>query len=764
MPVKQAAVRTARILIQGQVQGIGFRPFVFRLAQDLAIKGSVANTKKGVVIFAQGARLKQFLTRLRTNPPPLAVIKTFNVTYLKKAPYKRFSIVKSRLTKEEPGVFVLPDLKMCPECEAELFSPADRRFAYPFINCTLCGPRYTIIEELPYDRIRTTMRQFPMCPECKNEYLDPLNRRYHAEPIACPRCGPQIKLLDRNAREIKTQGLIKFAARAIVAGKVVAIKGLGGFHLACDATSDRAVRWLRKKKGREGKPLALMVEDVATVRLICQVNPDAMALLNSPAAPIVLLPKKGAPALNLSQEIAPGNHLLGVMVAYTPLHRLLFSALREITGKPAVLVMTSANKKEEPIIARDKSLYEQLPGAFHLVLTHNRDIANRCDDSVVMFDRTGPVMVRRARGYAPGYFDTGKVFHVKHPTLALGADGRNTFALARGSRILLSPHLGDMDSWGGEEFFFATLKRLTNWSGITPEVLVCDLHPDYRTVQLAARLTREKGLTLYRVQHHYAHLLSVMVEHQVAPPALGIVCDGTGYGVDGAIWGCELILIQPDFSWVRLGHLGYLRHNAGAGMVADPVKVATAYCLQAGFDDQTLKRLGLNTAVPAGTMPVFTSSLGRLFDAVAAITGVCPRATYEGEAAVALEAAATAARRKWGRGSPVYKGLKAPEEILNPVPLLQTVVRERLAGTPVEEIALGFHLTVIEVLARSAAHLAKTHHVKNICLSGGSFQNHILRTGVARKLSAIGFNVFYNRSVPLNDGGLALGQAVAGNF
>ncbi|MGQ9679001.1 MAG: carbamoyltransferase HypF [bacterium] len=745
---------TAFITLTGQVQGIGFRPYVYRLAHSLKIKGAVTNTKAGVKIVAQGKNLSRFIQRLKNNPPPLSTINCFDVSYSKSKCYKNFTISKSKIDpSKKPGVYVIPDIALCHECRKELLNPKDRRFLYPFINCTQCGPRYTIIFDLPYDRERTTMKQFSLCTRCAEEYLTPLNRRFHAEPIACPVCGPSLTLFDQKNRILPGDPIIK-AATALVKGRIVAIKSLGGYHLACDATSDQAVKLLRRRKERSRKPFAVMVEDANIARLFCRLSPTALRALNSPRAPIVLAPKLRPGKINISPFVAPSNPYIGVMVAYTPVHLLLFKVYRQLTKKPAVLVMTSANKSDEPIAQTDLELQTNLARVYDLSLSNNRDIANRCDDSVVMTEGKKTLIVRRSRGYAPQPITLGKMFHVKHPTLAIGGDGRNVFALARREEMFLSPHIGELESNRNEQFLLATLDKLIRWTGIRPERVICDLHPDYHSVRLAEELAERWRVDIYRVQHHYAHILSVITEHNLTPPVIGLACDGTGYGLDGTIWGCEIILVRFDLSWERLAHLGYLRHSAGGGALADPVKVGEAYCAQAGVDKSKILSLGLTPIRTYQTLPYVTSSLGRLFDAVAAITGVCQKATFEGEAAVALENAAIDAGK-------LTINLPTFNSSLDPRPLLRWVVDSTLNRTPTPQIALGFHHSLVLGLGKRVAQLARTHGVNKICLSGGSIQNSLLRKGLKKFLARRGLTVYHNETVPLNDGGIALGQAVA---
>lgn len=596
------------------------------------------------------------------------------------------------------------------------------------------------------------MKVFSLCDQCAEEYRNPRNRRFHAEPIACPVCGPSLTLYDKKNRKLPGDPIVK-AAAALAAGKVVAIKSLGGFHLACDATSDRAVNLLRQRKERSGKPFAVMIEDPAIARLFCRLCPTALRNLKSIRAPIVLAPKLRYSKIPISTLVAPNNPYVGIMVAYTPLHLLLFKAYRQLTQKPAVLIMTSANKSDEPIVHTDFELQRDLAPVFDLSLSHNRDIANRCDDSVVMVEGEKTIIVRRSRGYAPQPIPLGNRFHVKHPTLAVGGDGRNVFALARGENVFLSPHIGEMESNRNEQFFLATLERLIKWTGIKPERVVCDLHPDYHSVRLAEGLGEKWGVEVYRVQHHYAHILSVIAEHNLTPPVLGLACDGTGFGLDRAIWGCELILVLSDFSWERLGHLGYLRHSAGGGMVPDPVKLGGDYCAQAGVDKSKILSLGLTPIKTEQTLPYATSSLGRLFDAVAAITGICRKATFEGEAAIALEKAAIDAGRLL---------LKPPtfNSTLDPRLILRWVVDKTLSQAQPQQIALAFHHSLVRGLGEAVVNVAKSHRINQVCLSGGSIQNNLLRKGLKKFLRRKGFAVYHNEKVPLNDGGIALGQAV----
>ncbi|MCX7732496.1 MAG: carbamoyltransferase HypF [candidate division WOR-3 bacterium] len=731
------------------------------MAKRLGIRGTVTNTRAGVTILAQGRGANRLLAHLQKHPPRLALISEIRVRTVRKPPCSGFDIIPSPTSPAKPGVEVLPDLATCSACRRELTDPHNRRYLYPFINCTQCGPRYTIILQLPYDRERTTMRKFRMCEECQKEYLSPANRRFHAEPIACPRCGPAVQLLNKKGRPISCDPIDK-AARLILGGKILAVKGLGGFHLCCDARNDLAVRRLRRLKGRDQKPFALMVESLTAVRNICHLPAGAGRLLRSPAAPIVLLPKRKPAKARLAPLIAPHNPAYGILLPYTPLHLLIFKSLKKYQVKPPVLIMTSANVSDEPIAASEEELFNR-SGLFDYVLTHNREIANRCDDSVIQAETANAIMVRRSRGYTPRPLHLSRVFHVKHPTLAVGADSKNCFALAAGGRVFAGPHIGELETAAAERFFLAALQRLTDWTGIKPARVVCDLHPDYSSVRLAETLSRKFQLPLKRVQHHYAHILSVMAEHGLRGPVLGLAADGTGYGLDRAIWGCEFLLINPDRTWKRLGHLAYLRHGASAGYLADPVQVAVSYLLQSGIEPGALRRLGLPVSAAYAPAPVITSSLGRLFDAVAAITGVCRRATFEGEPAIALEnealSAGTASELKLAE----VELLSTDEEmlLLDPRPLIRTVFQLICSRVPAGKVSLWFHQTLVGAFHQALIRLAELNQINTICLSGGSFQNRLLRLELVRRLRGSGFRVYHNQEFPLNDGGIALGQAVA---
>jgi len=741
-----------RIRITGQVQGLGFRPFVYRLARAMGVRGTVANSSAGVLVLAQGPRAREFADRLRREPPPLARVTGFKVERARTASCPDFRIVRSR---RGPGraVDVLPDIATCPDCRRDILRPGDRREGYPFTNCTQCGPRYTIIRSLPYDRPRTTMAGFALCPDCRREYEDPADRRHHAQPNACPACGPKPFLLDRQGRRITEPDPLGRAAAMLAAGRVVAIRGLGGFHLACDATEPAAITRLRRRKRRPHKPFALMVENLAAARRFCRVTATGRDLLLSPAAPIVLLRRRARPSLAVADNVAPDNDRLGVMLASTPLHILVFARLRTRLGRDPVLVMTSANRRDEPLIAEDEELVRTLGRVFDAALSHDRPIANRCDDSVVL-DGRPPVLVRRARGWAPTPVRLDPVFHVKHPTLALGGEMRSCFCLAAGNRAWLSPHLGDLSSPEAEAFFRDTLDRYLAWTGVRPTRLACDLHPDYLSTRLAERMSRELSLPLSRVQHHYAHAVAALTEVG-SGPALALCFDGTGYGTDGAGWGCEYLMVGSNLKWLRAGHLRYLRLPAAGAVLADPARVAAAYLRQAGAE-RGRKRgvIGHPPGVPC-------SSLGRLFDAVAAISGVKRRATFEGEAPVALESAVDRAERAGYRFPVQASGDEQEPVIIEPGPALLAADEDSRRGLPGGRIAARFHNGFCRAAVEAGLLVARRYRLDRAVLTGGSFQNSILRTRIARGLRAGGLFVHHPVLVPLNDGGVSLGQAVA---
>lgn len=719
----------------------------------MGLRGFVTNTTKGVLIVASGTNVSKLVDILRSRAthvhtgglarPPVADIASVSVRPSASVVTSGFRIVASQ-TRGCPETEPLPDISTCSACRKEIRSPGQRRHGYAFTNCTQCGPRFTIMLRPPYDRVRTTMSRFRMCPQCAAEYSSPTDRRFHAQPIACPTCGPRLSLLDSKAHAIQGDPLTT-AAKALLQGKVVAIKGLGGFHLFCDASNTRAVQHVQRCKLRDFRPLAVMCATVGVARAICRITAEERSALTSRAAPIVLLCKRTHPRLMVSPVVAPNNPCYGVMLPYTPLHILLFERLRSLGRPHAILVATSANRSDQPMSTTVEELLRSLASPVDLILTNNRDIANRCDDSVVSA-RLG-ITIRRARGYAPTPLRLSPAFHVKQHALALGGDMRVAPTLAKGDLAFVASHVGSVAPGPGEDALRNAVDTLLSWTGARPAFVACDLHPDYWTSRLAFKMSAELGARLVRVQHHFAHTLSVMAEHRLTGPVLGLACDGTGFGTDGHIWGCELLLVQHDLSWRRLSHLGYMELADAGSEVPSPARVASSYLAQLGLGD-AIGRLGLPRPVRTAR-GIRTSSLGRLFDAAAAITGVCRDSTFEGAAPMALES--IAARTPM----PLVPAPLSPKELIGPV------VADMLAGNRVSIVAGRFHSAVAAALAAAVVRAARVYRIRRVCLSGGSFQNARLLTMVRGRLQAARLAVYHNRSVPLNDGGVSLGQALA---
>ena len=790
------AVTGVALRVRGLVQGVGFRPTVWRLADLHGLSGDVRNDGEGVLIRAWGspADLAGFEQALIAEPPPLARIDAIERTALEEpAPRRGFVIAESVTGRIATGI--VPDAATCPACLAEVLDPGNRRYRYPFTNCTHCGPRLSIVSGIPYDRANTAMAAFPMCPDCRREYEDPADRRFHAEPNACPACGPRVWLEDAEGREIGLEAVgsslrstrptearivgqversddpkttpadaIAAAAEMIRAGCILAIKGIGGFHLACDAGSEAAVAELRRRKRRYHKPFALMARDVAMLRSYAVVNPQEEALLASPAAPIVVLDQvRGGPAF--ASGLAPGQTCLGFMLPYTPLHHLLLRAFASAAGpgRPAALVMTSGNLSDEPIAYRDADAIERLGSIADAFLLHNREILTRCDDSVVRVVRVGEpagVPLRRSRGYAPAPIELRLAF--PRPVLAVGGHLKNTFCLAKGHQAFVGHHIGDLENLETLASFREGIAHFARLFDIAPAALAYDLHPEYLATKeaLAADVPLKIG-----VQHHHAHIASVLAEHGLDGPAIGVAADGTGYGMDGAIWGCE-VLVADLADFTRAGHLAYVPLPGGDAAVRQPWRVAAAYLAQRYGPAFTELDLPFTRALDRGRWAVLaqmiargvnsppTSSLGRLFDAVAALVGVRGEALYEGQAAIELE---TLAERE-AAPYPFALAGAAPFQI-EVGPALDAIVADVRAGVAAEQIAGRFHATVAEMLAAACARVRSETGIGVVALSGGVFQNRLLLERLAQRLADDGFGVYCNRRVPANDGGLSLGQA-----
>jgi len=757
--------KLARIKVRGVVQGVGFRPFVYRLAQEHNLKGWVRNTSGSVEIEVEGGEetLENFLNDLEAKTPPMAHIEKVEVAFRPVKGYTDFKIHPS-LSREGKYQLVSPDIATCEDCRGEVFSSTDRRFRYPFTNCTNCGPRFTIIEDIPYDRPKTTMRKFKMCPRCQREYDDPLDRRFHAQPNACPECGPGLELVDGNGKPVQCHDAINTASELLKTGKILALRGLGGFQLACDATSEKAINLLRNRKRRPSKPLAVMMATLADIEKHCLVSPEERELLQSPECPIVLLEWKRTSS-NVSPAIAPNIKYLGVMLPYTPLHHLL---LRE-TGLP--LVMTSGNISEEPIAKDNDEALRRLGGIADYFLLHNRDIFARYDDSVYMVEGV-PQAIRRARGYAP--YPIFLPFRARQ-ILACGAEDKNTFCLTKDEHAFLSQHIGDMENEETLEHFENTIGLYKKLFRVEPEIVAYDMHPEYLSTKYALEVGSEEGLSLVPVQHHHAHIVSCMVENNVAESVIGVAFDGTGYGTDGTIWGGEF-LVADWRSFKRVGHLEYVPLPGGAVAIKKPYRMALSYLytlLGEGFSMEGLPLSEVSLAeldiikqqLERGINSPLTSSAGRLFDAVSALAGVRGVIDYEAQAAIELEMLAPDEAGDLERAS--YPFTIAEQEGVRVVKLgelFESLVQDVKNQVQVDIISFKFHNTVAQMVADMCKLIAGETGINKVVLSGGVFQNRLLLKLTASALQKEGFSVLTHRLVPCNDGGISLGQAVVANF
>jgi hydrogenase maturation protein HypF len=742
--------RASRLTVFGVVQGVGFRPYVYRLAKGLGLKGWVENAGSGVEIHIEGPAVlvgKRFASALRRGLPPLAKIEKLS---LRPAAVKGFQGFEIRKTRDAGGfVFISPDIATCPECLEEVFTPGERRHLYPFTNCTNCGPRYTIVRDLPYDRPRTTMAGFPMCPDCRREYEDPLDRRHHAQPIACPVCGPSLTLLDARTGK-RLRGAIPEAAVLVRAGKVLAIKGLGGFHLVCDPFDRRAVARLRRAKARRTKPLALMARDIDVVERYAIVGPAERRLLLSPRRPIVLLKKKVDIPL-----IAPHLDEVGFMLAYTPLHSLLLESLE-------LIVATSSNAKDAPIM---KDEAEGIRGLCDAVLTHDRPIAMRADDSVVKVAADRPLFVRRARGYVPYPQPVPAALRIEAPIVALGGELKSTISLYKNGYVVTSQFLGDLDDYRNFGYFEETLAHLLSLFDVKPEAFVTDLHPDFRTTRFAER----SGLPHYRVQHHFAHVLAPLLEHGHVPrrPVLGVALDGYGYGQDGTAWGGEFL--SADYGgYERFASFRPVPMPGGDLAAREPWRMALAY-LDDAFgealpDLAVLRKIGKRRAAAVlamartGIRSPRASSCGRLFDAVSFLAGTAPeRMEFEAEAAMRFEAAAGGPTRGIYPVRISAGGPGRPLEI-SFAPLVRALVRDLVNGAPVAEVSARFHESLARLVVRVAARARRERGTESVSLAGGVFLNRRLLERTEKLLERAGFRVFRPLAYSPNDESLSLGQ------
>jgi len=758
-------IKLVRVEVCGVVQGVGFRPFVYQLATKYNLNGWVCNTSEDVKIEVEGEAeaVEQFLLALREQAPPRANIEDITTTHHPPANYEKFEIRHS-IAEEGKYQLISPDIATCHDCLRETLSPDDRRYRYPFTNCTNCGPRFTIIEDIPYDRPRTTMRRFQMCPQCQREYDDPLNRRFHAQPNACPKCGPTLELLDANGSPVTVDDAITATSQLLQEGKIVAIKGLGGFLLACDATNEAAINLLRQRKMRPFKPLAIMVSSIEEAKKHCYVNNEEEELLTSSYSPIVLMKWKADSPV--SPAVAPNLKYLGVMLPYTPLHHIL---LRE-TGLP--LVMTSGNLSEEPIAKDNDEAARRLSGVVDYFLIHNRDIYARYDDSVTMVERGVTQLLRRARGYAPYPIHLN---FTSQQILGCGAELKNTFCLTRDEHAFLSQHIGDMENLETMEHFANTIDLYKRLFRIEPKIIAHDLHPEYLATKYAQELASESAdIRLVPVQHHHAHIVSGMVDNGLEAPVIGVAFDGTGYGSDGHIWGGEFLVAEYK-GFTRMGHLEYLPLPGGALAIKKPFRTAIGYILSLLGETAVKQDLSFLKHVDRVEIDIIqkqieqkinsplTSSCGRLFDAVSALIGVRGEVEYEAQAAIELEMLTYD-----GMDETAYYPFSITEEddlsLVRLQDLFAAIIHDLQDGATQARIAAKFHNTIARMIRELCQVISDKTGITQVVLSGGVFQNRLLLRKAVSLLEASGFDVFTHRQVPTNDGGISLGQVVIASF
>jgi hydrogenase maturation protein HypF len=751
-----------RISVLGVVQGVGFRPFIYQLAHKYNLRGWVCNTSGAVKIEVEGAAkdIERFLKDIPKLAPSVAHIEEIKSEPGIPVNYEGFEIRPSQ-TEEDKYQLVSPDIATCPKCLHEIFDPFDRRYRYPFTNCTNCGPRFTIINDIPYDRPNTTMSGFTMCPECQSEYDDPANRRFHAQPNACPVCGPQVTLADSAGASVTCDDAILEAASILKKGAILAVKGLGGFLLACDATNDSAVNRLRERKHRPAKPLAVMVASLLEARKHAVISDEEARLLSSPAAPIVLV--KWKPESTIAKAIAPGLNYVGLMLPYTPLHHLL---IRDM-GRP--LVMTSGNISEEPIAKDNDEALQRLGGIADYFLLHNRDIRGRYDDSVMLFEAGSSRFARRARGFAP---HPVKLANPGGQILACGAEEKNTFCLTRDNYAFVSQHIGDMENLETMDHFTSTLGLYEQLFRIKPQIIVQDLHPEYLPTKYAKELAVKEHLPLFPVQHHHAHIASCMADNAITGKVIGVALDGTGFGTDGCIWGGEFL--AADFKgFERLVHLEYLPLPGGAQAVKKPARTALGYMLALGISpDKSLPVMQYVTdeeqeiireQVKKKLNAPLTSSMGRLFDAVAALTGVRGVIEYEAQAAIDLETSAGDAPEET-EDYPFSLTEENSVTIIKIHDLLAALIKDIHDKISKEAIAARFHNTIARMILEVCQHVSAKTGLKKAALSGGVFQNRLLLRKAVAMLESNGYEVYTHHQVPCNDGGISLGQAAIAQF
>jgi hydrogenase maturation protein HypF len=780
-----------KIAVKGTVQGVGFRPFIYNLASLLDIKGFVTNTSSGVEIEAEGENTSLFINKIETTPPPLSRITSIDISELPPANYSTFEIKKS-LVDSRHLTFIPPDVAMCVNCRNELYDIKDRHYHYPFTNCTNCGPRYSITRTIPYDRKNTTMSSFRMCPDCESEYNNPANRRFHAQPNACPKCGPQIQFIVHSSQfKVKeNEQTIESTIKLLRQGFIVAIKGIGGFLIACDAENEDAVKRLRERKKRGNKPFALMCPDIGTIESFCEIDDISRSLLLSSQSPVVLLRKKNN---KLVEFISPNNPYYGIMLPYTPLHHLLFFYPDGKEPNFKALVMTSGNISEEPIIKDNDEAVEKLKDICDAFLLHNRDIFMRVDDSVVMSSEFGvqssessnsslttePALslskghsslsfIRRSRGYVPNPISLP---FVVPPLLACGAELKSTFTIAKDKSAIVSQHLGDMDNYETLRFFEETLSNLKAVFNIEPGFIFYDMHPDY----IITRWAKEKDMKGFPVQHHEAHIAACIAENSIEGDVIGIALDGTGYGTDGNIWGGEIFTGNLE-NFKRVAHMRYIPMPGGEMAIKEPWRMAVSVLMHSSGNsmDYIIERWGrigadsIIAMISKNINSPLTSSCGRLFDAAGSIIGGFDKATFEAEAAIGLEVLSFNRPRETGRYS--YNIVSENENIIPPMIIIdfKNIFNELLEdirkGKDKRTLAFLFHNTIASAITEAVLNISDSSNIKDICLSGGVFQNKIFTEMIIKKLSDAGLNVFTHRILPPNDGSISLGQAAIGGW
>ena len=751
-------MKRAEIGITGIVQGIGFRPFIYNLAQKHLIRGWVLNNEKGVLIDAESedGNLDRFIQDIPKLAPPLARIESFEVKYLEPLGYSTFEIRKSEEAQDK-FVLISPDVATCDQCLSELFSPKNFRYRFPFVNCTLCGPRFTIIQDIPYDRRKTTMAPFIMCPVCQKEYEDPLDRRFHAQPNACPACGPSLHLEDREGKEVSGDPIVK-TLDLLSKGRIVAIKGLGGFHLACDAKNQDAVSSLRSRKFREDKPFAVMCQNIDEVKEHCEVNEEEEKLLLSVERPILILRRRGNSPI--AHAVAPYQDTLGVMLPYSPLHHLL------LNGPLKTLVMTSGNVSDEPISYKNEEAFRRLSNIADYFLFHNREIHMRCDDSVTRIFDGKPYILRRSRGYVP--FPIKLSFPLEM-ILACGGELKNTFCLTRGQYAFLSHHIGDLENLETLTSFEEGIEHFKKLFYIEPKAVAYDFHPDYLSTQYALSIP---GIPKIGVQHHHAHIVSAMAENEIEGDVIGAALDGTGFGLDGTVWGGEFIKANlRDFD--RLAHLRKVPMPGGSMAIKEPWRMAMVYLFEAFGEEATKLKIDLMKRIDWGKWDILkkainkkvntplTSSMGRLFDAVSSLLSIRDEVHYEGQAAIEMEMIADHGITE------EYSFRNYNDEVsmvIDPAEMIRGVIRDLIDGLSASKISGKFHRTISRMIIDTCETIRSNKKLNRVVLSGGVFQNIYLLSLVTEDLRRSGFDVYTHHLVPPNDGGISLGQAVVAHM